>query len=175
MTLARSLALTALLLTAAIFGFFYAWICSTMWGLDTLRPSQAIEAMQAMNDSVRNPVFFPAFFLTPVALVAASIAAWLDAQTGPARLFAIAAAIYLTGGIGVTATFNVPMNQALAAIDASAAAVNGADIWQSYSDRWQFWNIVRTLASGLSVLATGIGLLGFRPAPAVAAAHEKMS
>ncbi len=61
-------ATVAVLLTGAIFGFFYAWVCSTMWGLDDADPRVAIAAMQAMNASVRNAVFFPAFFLTPVAL-----------------------------------------------------------------------------------------------------------
>lgn len=175
MTIARSLALVALMMTAAIFGFFYAWICSTIWGLDTLPPARAIEAMQAMNESVRNPVFFPAFFLTPVALAAASISAWLAALTGPARLFAIAAAVYLIGGIGVTAMFNVPMNQVLATIDASTAAREGADVWQAYSGRWQFWNTVRTCASGLSVLLTGIALLAFLPAPFMSGPSEQMT
>jgi uncharacterized membrane protein len=64
--------LVALVLTGAIFGFFYAWVCSTMWGLDDADPRVAIAAMQAMNASVRNAVFFPAFFLTPVALCVAA-------------------------------------------------------------------------------------------------------
>ena len=61
----RIAALTSLLFLGAIFGFFYAWVCSTMWGLDAADPRVAISAMQAMNASVRNAVFFPAFFLTP--------------------------------------------------------------------------------------------------------------
>ncbi len=66
---------TAVLFCGTIFGFFYAWVCSTMWGLDEADPRVAIEAMQAMNASVRNPVFFPASFLTPVvAFVAAGFA-----------------------------------------------------------------------------------------------------
>ncbi|MEQ8479642.1 MAG: DUF1772 domain-containing protein [Hoeflea sp.] len=173
MTVARSLALVALMMTAAIFGFFYAWICSTLWGLDTLQPAHAIKAMQAMNESVRNPVFFPAFFLTPVALGAASVAAWRACQTGPARLFAIAAAIYLVGGIGVTAIVNVPMNHALSTIDSSAAAETGEEIWQTFSGRWQFWNTVRTGASGLSVLLTGMALLGIRSEPFKAGPVER--
>ncbi|MEH0071633.1 hypothetical protein V6L77_17080 [Pannonibacter sp. Pt2-lr] len=58
----------SLILSGAIFGFFYAWVCSTMWGLDAADPRVAIAAMQAMNGSVRNSVFAPAFFATPVVL-----------------------------------------------------------------------------------------------------------
>lgn len=64
----------SLLMCAAIFGFFYAWVCSTMWGLDTADPRIAIAAMQAMNGSVRNAVFAPAFFGTPLVL---AITTWL--------------------------------------------------------------------------------------------------
>ena len=39
----------ALLLAGAIFGFFYAWVCSTMWGLDSAHPVAAITAMQAVT------------------------------------------------------------------------------------------------------------------------------
>ena len=69
-SLMRPLALLSLLLSAALFGFFYAWVCSTMWGLDMADPRVAIAAMQAMNASVRNAVFAPAFFGTaPVSAV----------------------------------------------------------------------------------------------------------
>ena len=64
-----SLSIVSVVFCGAIFGFFYAWVCSTMWGLDQADPRVAIAAMQAMNASVRNAVFFPAFFLTPVVLV----------------------------------------------------------------------------------------------------------
>ena len=63
----------SLLLSGAIFGFFYAWVCSTMWGLDAADPRIAIAAMQAMNASVRNIVFFPAFFLTPAFLALTAV------------------------------------------------------------------------------------------------------
>ena len=73
----------AVLLSAAIFGFFYAWVCSTMWGLDAADPRVAIPAMQAMNASVRNVVFAPAFFGTGVAaLLAALIAGGAGSAVG---------------------------------------------------------------------------------------------
>ena len=74
--LLRGMALISLLLSGAIFGFFYAWVCSTMWGLDRLEPDTAIAAMQAMNASVRNGVFAPAFFGTPFVLLATALVGW---------------------------------------------------------------------------------------------------
>ena len=43
--------------SGACFGFFFAWQSSTLRGLDMTDPATAIEAMQAMNASVRNPLF----------------------------------------------------------------------------------------------------------------------
>ena len=74
------LSTASILLCGAIFGFFYAWVCSTMWGLDQADPRVAIAAMQAMNASVRNIVFFPAFFLTPVVLALTALALFLSRQ-----------------------------------------------------------------------------------------------
>lgn len=59
----------SLIMSALMLGFFYAWICSTMWGLDAADPKIAIGAMQAMNASVRNFAFGPVFFGTPFVLL----------------------------------------------------------------------------------------------------------
>ena len=59
LTLSRVTAVLGVTLAALLTGFFYAWVCSTMWGLDAADPRVAIEAMQAMNASVRNAVFAP--------------------------------------------------------------------------------------------------------------------
>lgn len=95
----RILPLTSLLLSGAIFGFFYAWVCSTMWGLDAANPATAIRAMQAMNASVRNPVFFPAFFLTPVVLALTACALLLQQQRDTGLWFAAAAGVYAIGDL----------------------------------------------------------------------------
>ncbi|TIP78494.1 MAG: hypothetical protein E5X60_39655, partial [Mesorhizobium sp.] len=84
------LSVTSIVSSGAIFGFFYAWVCSTMWGLDQTDPRVAIEAMQAMNASVRNAVFFPAFFLTPVVLGLTAAAMLFDGRKSPAFWFAAA-------------------------------------------------------------------------------------
>ena len=86
-TILLPLALLALLATGAIFGFFFAWVCSTMWGLDSADPRVAIAAMQAMNASVRNWVFAPAFFGTPVFLAAAALAARMAGERRAALFF----------------------------------------------------------------------------------------
>jgi uncharacterized membrane protein len=140
----------ALLLSAVIFGFFYAWVCSTMWGLDAADPRVAITAMQAMNASVRNAVFAPAFFGTPLALTASAVLVLAGGARSSAALFGLSAAIYFGFGLILTMVVNVPMNEALAALPPPANLDAARQIWQDYSPEWQLWNQCRTLASALS-------------------------
>ena len=152
------MSLLSLLCVGAIFGFFYAWVCSTMWGLDAASPEVAIAAMQAMNASVRNAVFFPAFFLTPAFLAATALIAAKSGRRASALWFGAGAATYLIGAFLVTAAFNVPMNEALALVAIPEDAGAAARIWRDYSQPWQFWNIVRTIASGGALLFTGLAI-----------------
>ena len=150
--------LVALLLTGALFGFFYAWVCSTMWGLDTADPRTAIAAMQAMNASMRNPLFFPAFFLTAPALgIAALMAERAGARLSAALLLAAALLVAL-GCVALTATVNVPMNRALAGVAVPDDPAQAAEIWAGYSPRWQLFNTLRTGVAGLALLLSGFAL-----------------
>lgn len=142
----------------AIFGFFYAWVCSTMWGLDRADPRVAIAAMQAMNASVRNAVFFPAFFLTPVVLGLAFVATRFSGRKASAFWFAAAAGVYLISGLMVTSTVSVPMNEALASVAVPDDVGTAREIWRDYSQRWQFWNQVRAVGSGIALAFAGFGL-----------------
>lgn len=153
------LVLGSMLLSAAIFGFFYAWVCSTMWGLDAADPRVAIKAMQAMNASVRNGVFSPAFFGTPVVLAVTSLVLWRQRITTSAALFASSAIIYFCGGLILTMVVNVPMNEALAAITVPDNIASARQIWLDYSAPWQFWNQTRTVLSGLSFVMATCGVL----------------
>ncbi len=149
----------SLLLCAAIFGFFYAWVCSTMWGLDAADPRIAIAAMQAMNGSVRNAVFAPAFFGTPVALAITAWLLWAQNYKVSARFFAAGAVLYLCLGLVLTMLVNVPMNEALAMIDVPQDIETARTIWQDYSKPWQVWNQTRTVASGAAFLLAVFGTL----------------
>ncbi|WMS44647.1 DUF1772 domain-containing protein [Acuticoccus sp. MNP-M23] len=149
----------SLLSSAAIFGFFYAWVCSTMWGLDAADPRVAIAAMQAMNASVRNAVFAPVFFGTPVYLAVTAALLWARRARQSAGLFALSAAVSLVLGAGLTMAVNVPMNEALALVvipdDPDAARA----IWQDFSAPWQVWNQIRTAGSGAAFLIAVLAVL----------------
>ena len=54
-------------------------------------------------------------------------------------------ALYLFGVVGVTVLANVPLNDALARLD--AAAPGAAQAWRENAGRWTRWNTVRSLAA----------------------------
>ncbi|TCU15357.1 DUF1772 domain-containing protein [Rhizobium sullae] len=151
-------AVMSIVFCGAIFGFFYAWVCSTMWGLDQADPRVAIAAMQAMNASVRNMVFFPAFFLTPAVLGLTAILTNFKGHKVSACWFASATGVYLIFGLFLTLTVNAPMNKALSEIAVPDDVETARKIWRDYSQRWQFWNQARTAASGIALAFAGLGL-----------------
>jgi hypothetical protein len=57
----------------------------------------------------------------------------------------IGSLLYLVGTILVTMFFNVPRNNALAAVDPTSS--NGARLWIDYVVNWTAWNHVRTIAA----------------------------
>jgi uncharacterized membrane protein len=59
--------------------------------------------------------------------------------------------LYLGGSFVVTIVFNVPRNNALAAVDSSSAG--GEALWAKYLTTWTAWNHVRT-AAALAAAAT---------------------
>ncbi len=56
--------------------------------------------------------------------------------------------LYVIGMFVCTLAFNVPLNDALAAVD--PASVEGASVWARYLADWTLWNHVRTVSSTLA-------------------------
>ena len=158
-----ALSIASIVFCGAIFGFSTpgsAQRCGTYQA----DPRVAIAAMKAMNASVRNAVFFPAFFLTPVVLVLTAAAMRFAGQSLAAFWFLAAAAVYMVFGLVLTIAVNVPMNEALAATPVPVDIEAAREVWESYSGRWQFWNQVRTIASGIALIFAAFGLTVSRPA-----------
>lgn len=140
-----------------MFGFFFAWYCSTLWGLDLLPPETAISAMNEMNSIVRNASFALFFFGTPIYLMVTALLAHSTENRPSAILFFVAAFVYVGGCFALTGMVNVPLNEALALIEPDKVT-RPEEIWTTYSRDWQYWNIVRMLFAGLSFLVGLIGL-----------------
>jgi uncharacterized membrane protein len=146
----RQLLLSGLLWFSAIgcglmAGVYFAFSAFIMTSLARIAPAAGIAAMNAINVEIVRSLFMPLFMGTTLAAaVLAGLAVFRWSEPGSAVLLA-GGVLYVAGMFIVTAALNVPLNNALAAVDPSSAG--GAALWTTYLRDWTLWNHVRTLAS----------------------------
>jgi uncharacterized membrane protein len=117
--------------------------------------AQAIAAMQHINVTVLNAWFLGAFMGT--ALLCAALAILALTQWSASSPYVVAAAVlYVAGTFIATMVFNVPKNDALAALAPEAAS--SAAYWREYLVRWTLWNHVRTICSLAGTVSFAIAL-----------------
>lgn len=126
-------------------GVFFAFSTFVMKALAQLPPAQGIAAMQSVNVVVINPWFMVAFLGTAVACVVLAIYSFFAWHRPGALYLLVGGLLYVIGTFAVTMLFNVPRNDALAAIDPASA--DGASLWAAYVTGWTAWNHVRTAAA----------------------------
>ncbi|MEM6392478.1 MAG: anthrone oxygenase family protein [Planctomycetota bacterium] len=141
---------TAALAAALMAGTFFTFSNFIMPALRRTTPAHSIEAMQHINLTVMNPGAM-GFFIGGAVLGVVLLALAGYHHDHPAAPFMLAGALlYTLGTFGVTAAFNVPLNDALAKHDPDSP--EGLTLWQRYIPVWTRWNTARTLAA---VFATG--------------------
>jgi uncharacterized membrane protein len=126
-------------------GVFFAFSTFVMKALAWIKPEQGIAAMQSISAAVPSSLFGMTFLGAAAAcavLAVLSLFRWH--KPGSGYLLA-GSLLYLVGVILVTMIFNVPKNNALAAVD--PASREGASLWADYVSSWTVWNHVRTVAS----------------------------
>lgn len=136
-------------------GIFYGFSTFIMQSFGRLPVPEGIRAMQTINIVIINPLFLGIFIGTALLLLGLAIVAGLNfGQPGSVHVLA-GAALYVLGCFAVTMVCNVPLNNALAAVDPASA--EGATVWARYLSDWVFWNHLRTAASlaGAVVLVLG--------------------
>lgn len=143
----RSSLFTGLIFAAAIgtgiaAGIFFAFSSFVMAALERIAPAQAVAAMNSMSVTVINPYFMSVFAGTALLCLIIGVRSLLVMSQGAARLALVASLVYLVGTFGVTAVFNVPLNQKL--------AIEGITFWREYLAAWCWWNHVRTVAAAIS-------------------------
>lgn len=150
------LTLLAALGCGVIAGVFFAFSTFVMKALARIRPSEGIAAMQSINVAVLNPWFLGAFFGTALAcLLAVASGLWRWGGRDAAYLIS-GGLLYLVGTFLVTVAFNVPRNNALAAV--SAARPEGEALWSQYVSGWTAWNHVRTVAALAAAVCFSLAL-----------------
>jgi uncharacterized membrane protein len=139
------LTLFAALGSGLIAGAFFAFSSFVMKALSRLPASEGMAAMQSINVVVLNPLFLGVFVGTAAACGVGLVFSFLH-WNEPGVVYLLAGSLlYLIGTFLVTMVFNVPLNDALAAVAPSAAEAK--ELWAGYLDRWTVWNHVRTIAA----------------------------
>ncbi|WP_163992888.1 DUF1772 domain-containing protein [Pyxidicoccus caerfyrddinensis] len=130
--------------SGVVAGVFFAFSSFVMRALARLPPAQGILAMQSINVVAVTPAFMAVFFGTAVAALAVAVSALLSWEKPGALYLLLGGVLYGVGVFAVTAVFNVPRNNALAAVDPTQA--DAASMWTLYVSGWTAWNHVRTVA-----------------------------
>ena len=152
-----SLTFAAAISSALVAGIFFAFSTFVMAGLSRIPPEHGISAMQSINVTVLNPAFFLAFFGTGALCLVLIALAWLEWDRPGSALILAASLAYLAGCIGVTMLANVPLNDALAAVQAGTP--EASVLWRRYLDVWTAWNHLRTAAPLAAAILFTIALI----------------
>ncbi|MEP7006880.1 MAG: anthrone oxygenase family protein [Sphingomonas bacterium] len=125
-------------------GLYFAFSTFIMTSLGRIDQAAGISAMNAINMDIVRSSFLPLFLGTT--LVSALLAGFAILRWSEPSAWAMLAGgvIYVLGMFVVTMLFNVPLNDALAAV--APASAEGGAVWVRYLKDWTLWNHVRTLA-----------------------------
>jgi len=137
--------------TALMAGLFFAYSCSVNPGLGRLSDTAYLAAMQAINRAILNPVFFAGFLGTALLLPICTY----YAQATPLRFWLLLAAsiVYIVGVLGVTIAGNVPLNDALDAVDLPSATVSSIAAQRTdFEAPWNRLHTIRTMAAVLALI-----------------------
>jgi uncharacterized membrane protein len=126
-------------------GVFFAFSTFVMRALARLPPAQGLAAMQSINVAVVTPSFLGVFLGTAVTALAVALSALTSWEEPGARYRLLGSVLYLFGVIGVSLVFNIPRNEALAALEPTQA--EAARPWARYVSGWTAWNHVRMVAA----------------------------
>ena len=130
-------------------GVYFTFSVFVMRSLDALEMPAGMIAMQSINRIIQRSLFLPLFFvssLTCLALVVLGVMRW--GEPGAWQM-ATGGALYVIGMLVVTVAGNVPLNNALDAVDANSAEAEA--MWRRYMQRWLPWNHVRSISCAISM------------------------
>lgn len=149
---------TTILMITTIFsglmaGLFYAWSISVTPGLAKINDVSYLQAFQSMNRAIINPSFFVVFFGLAVLL---PVLSYLTFQTSISNQFwyvISATVLYFVGIMGVTIFGNVPLNNALEALQIESMTPEQMNEFRKgFESKWNRLNLIRTISSLLTFL-----------------------
>ena len=131
-------------------GIYFAFSAFIMQSLADIEAASGIAAMNAINRVIVKSWFMPLFFVSSLVAALLIVIGIVYIGEAGAVLTILAGACYFVGMFVSTAAFNVPLNNALAAVEPTSAG--GQDIWARYLKVWTRWNTSRTICSLVSCI-----------------------
>lgn len=137
-------------------GVYFAFSTFVMTALGRLDQAAGIAAMNAINVDIVRSLFMPLFLGTTVAGAALVVMGALRLSEPGAVSMIAGGGFYVVGMFVVTVVFNVPLNDALAAVQPSSP--EAGVVWAAYLKDWVLWNHVRTVASAVACALSIVAL-----------------
>jgi uncharacterized membrane protein len=131
-------------------GLYFAFSTFIMTALGRIDQAAGIAAMNAINKVIVQSLFLPIFLGSTLTCLALAVLAPFRWNEPGAGMWLAAGVLYVVGMFVVTALFNVPLNNALAALQ--PASGEAATLWARYLSDWTWWNHVRTVTSTLALV-----------------------
>ena len=144
----------AILLTGLSAGLFYAWEVSVIPGTKLISDKSYLETMQSINRAILNPWFYAIFFGSLFLLLISTFLQYKVAVDLTFWLILGAAISYLFGTFGVTLFGNVPLNEALDAVNLDS--LTGQSFEQhrrAFEGKWNQMHTIRTVFSVMAFIA----------------------
>ncbi len=143
----------AILSCGLMVGIFFTFSVFVMRALGRLPANEGISAMQSINITILNPLFFVVFF----GAISSCMFLVFATLTRSTSIYTLLGSIsYLLGSFLVTMIVNVPMNNRLAAVNPMSS--EAARVWANYLTNWTTWNHVRTVAALVAMALLVVGL-----------------
>ena len=129
-------------------GLYFAFSTFIMTALGRIDQAAGISSMNAINVVIVQSLFMPVFLGSTLTSLALAVLAPFRWDEPGAAMWLSGGVLYVVGMFVVTAVFNVPLNNALAAV--APASSEAGTLWARYLVDWTWWNHVRTVTSTLA-------------------------
>ncbi len=160
MELTKSLILNgSILLTGLTAGLCFTWSNAITPGIGRLDDLTFLQAFQAMNRAIINPVFMIVFF-SPILLLFLNAYSFRNANPAIFWSFLVAAILFFVGVGLITIFRNVPLNEMLdKTILETATQTEISELRTAFEKPWNHWHMVRTVSSFISFTLLLAGIL----------------
>ncbi len=152
----------AVLLVALVTGLLLGFVVVAMPGIGVLDDRSFLRSFQVMDRVIQDghPLFMATWVGSVLAVLAAMGLGLGEAEGGRRVLLLASGAVYLLGLQLPTAAINIPLNNAVQALDlATAPDDDVAEARAAFEARWNRWNAIRT-AMGCLAAAGLLWVLG---------------